>query len=120
MASLTSAARALTEVLFTLIPSETLAAEPNLTIQGPGQLDLTLVPGSRYTFRHVASADDMDGSYTIVASLTDLAGNTAGALPCGTVVLDFTAPTAEGTPLVQPARAARAAAEHRRGSHGRR
>jgi alpha-tubulin suppressor-like RCC1 family protein len=79
-------------VTYALLASEPLSVTPVVTTGGPGPVALEHVPGTSYTFRHVASLADVNGSYAILVRLTDRVGNVSDMLDGGTFMLDVTVP----------------------------
>ena len=85
----------------TLVFSETLAGAPGLEVEG-GALSFLVQPegpATAYMFKATAEAGDLgqSGAYALtVKGATDLAGNAAGELAVGEVVLDREAPKITG------------------------
>ncbi len=68
------------DVIYTLFPSETLAATPTFTAtrnSGTETLAFSHETGTTYSFRHVVTAADVDGAYTVAVTLLDSVGNSA-------------------------------------------
>jgi hypothetical protein len=61
-------------------------------------------PGGPFSF--IPTGSEEEGSWDVAVFASDEAGNAAGPLPCGALVLDFTAPSVGDDPLVRPTRAA--------------
>jgi hypothetical protein len=81
------------ELTYTVTPSETLAAPAALHVWGPGPLTLLPVEGVPHAFRHVTTADDVDGTYLVTVTLVDTVGNLARDLEAAPVRLNVTVPT---------------------------
>ena len=101
-----SVANAIAAVVVNLVASEVLASAPQLRVGGQDGLFDLVSQDSNTTFSYVshAAAGSLwaDGSYTVTASMVDLAGNSTAAAAVGAFTVDSILPGVSASQLTPP------------------
>ncbi|MFH1809969.1 MAG: kelch repeat-containing protein [Pseudomonadota bacterium] len=79
-------------VVLSLSTSEVLEVTPILAVGGPASPTFRHLAGSQYSFEHVVTASDIDGTYALSTELVDPVGNRSGSVNLGSFDLDAQVP----------------------------
>ncbi|MEW5847636.1 MAG: Ig-like domain-containing protein [Myxococcota bacterium] len=95
-------ARALQRVEVTLRTTEPLFQSPDVTLGIPGtpRWENVAGGGTDWRFAYVPSGSEPEGTWPVLITMVDAAGNTATGVVVGTLTLDFTAPALLAVPSV--------------------